>query len=164
MITIPDKSFTSDINLEDIYYTMTKKEMLDICNKLDLYVSPNVSKDKTASRLADEVLGEPINVLHQLCKNELQLLDEFVKAGADKYIVRPIRQTHYKLQKYGLVVTYIAKDENKWYMLMPNSVRESLAPLYETYLQMAEAGKKMPSPKELRLMAALRNMFGNIEQ
>ena len=103
MITIPDKSFTSDLELSEIYNVMTKKEMLDICKKLDLNVSPNVSKSQTAVRLAQEVLDEPINILHQLCKNELQLLDEFVTAGPNQYVVRPERERHYKLQKYGLV-------------------------------------------------------------
>ena len=84
---------------------MTKVEMLKICNKLELYVSPNLKKDETAKRVAREILDNPDDILHDLNKQELQIVDEFVKAGANFYVVRKIRKTYYKLQKYGLVVT-----------------------------------------------------------
>ena len=45
MITIKDTSFTSDISLVAILNVMTKVKMLKICDKLDLYVSPNLKKD-----------------------------------------------------------------------------------------------------------------------
>ena len=38
-------------------------------------------------------------------------------------------------------------------MLMPDEVRESLKDDYQTYLELAEAGTKLPSKKQLRLMA-----------
>lgn len=44
-ITIKDTTYTSDIPLSSILYVMTKVEMLKICNKLELYVSPNLKKD-----------------------------------------------------------------------------------------------------------------------
>ena len=36
-----------------------------------------------------------------------------------------------------------------------DSVRESLAPYYKDYLDLAEAGQKLPSKKQLRMMEAL---------
>ena len=36
--------------------------MLKVCDKLDLYVSPNLKKDETARRVAQELLDSPIAV------------------------------------------------------------------------------------------------------
>ena len=77
-ITINNKDFSSNINLAAIMNVMTKVEMLKICNKLELYVSPNLKKDETARRVAREILDNPNDVLHVLNKQELQLVDEFV--------------------------------------------------------------------------------------
>ncbi len=66
----------------------------------------------------------------------------------------------YKLQKFGLVVTYIDTANDQWHMLMPDTVRESLAPVYQVYLDLAEAGKKLPSKKQLRLMETLTRFKG----
>jgi hypothetical protein len=51
-------------------------------------------------------------------------------------------------------------ENEEWHMLMPDSVRESLAPYYQRYLELAEAGQKFPSKKQLRLMAALNAFMG----
>ena len=159
-ITIKNKDFSSNINLANIINVMTKVEMLKICDKLELYVSPNLKKDETARRVAREILDNPEDVLHVLNKQELQLVDEFVKAGANHYAVRKMRKTHYKLQQYGLVLTYKDMEHEEWHMLMPDSVRESLAPYYQGYLDLAEAGQKLPSKKQLRMMAALQAFMG----
>ncbi len=45
-------------------------------------------------------------------------------------------------------------------MLMPDAVRESLTSHYEDYLDMAETGVKLPSKKQLRMMAALSRFMG----
>lgn len=158
MVTIPNTEYTSNISLQAILNVMTKVEMLDICKKLDLYVSPNQKKEETARRVAIELLDNPISIVSTLCKVELQLLDEIVKAGENAYVVRKIRKTHYKLQKFGLVLTYIDYENKKWHLLMPNEVRESLAESYPLYLKMAEAGKKGPTPKELRMWSFLNNL------
>ena len=84
MITIGDKSFKSNIPLESILAVKTKVDMLKIIQKLDLYVSPNLNKGETARRVARELLGEPIAIISTLCKAELELLDEFIKAGEKK--------------------------------------------------------------------------------
>ena len=73
--------------------------MLKICKKLELYVSPNLKKDETARRIAQEILHNPLQVLLQLCKSELQLLDKIEKVGPNQYIVVKMRKTLYKLQK-----------------------------------------------------------------
>lgn len=159
MITLPDKSFKSSIRLSQVYGSMTKVNMLKICKKLDIYVSPNLHKDKTAARVAEAVLDDPISVLYALSKNELELLDEFVKAGANQYIVRKERKTAYMLQKLGLVVTYIDDEKGEWHMLMPDSVREALAPNYALYLKVAQNGGKGPSPRDLRMMSALGHLY-----
>jgi hypothetical protein len=160
MITIIDTSFTSDISLVGILGVMTKVEMIKICDKLDLYVSPNLKKDETARRVAREILDNPDDVLHVLNKQELQIIDEFVKAGPNHYAVRKMRKTFYKLQQYGLVLTYEDLANNQWHMLMPNEVREALKDRYPLYLDLADAGKKLPSKKQLRLMSALGMLMG----
>jgi hypothetical protein len=71
-----------------------------------------------------------------------------------------MRKTFYKLQQYGLVLTYEDLPNNQWHMLMPNEVREALKDRYPLYLDFADAGKKLPSQKQLRLMSALGMLMG----
>ena len=163
MITIKHTNFKSSIALADILAVKTKTDMLKICKTLELYVSPNLKKEETARRLASEILHHPINVLSQLCKSELQLLDKIEKAGPNQYIVVKQRKTLYKLQKFALVLTYEDNEKGEWHLLMPDSVRESLATSYPAYLQMAERGVKAPSPKELRMMSFMQRLMGGEE-
>ena len=158
MVTIKNTEFTSNLSLAAILNVMTKAQMLDICKKLELYVSPNLKKDETARRVAREILDNPDDVLHVLNKQELQIVDEFVKAGPNQYVIRKARKTFYKLQKFGLVLTFKDLDRDEWHMLMPDCVRESLSPYYENYLKLAEAGTKLPSKRQLRLMAVMDSL------
>lgn len=81
MIVIPNKNFTADsIRLVQLLNSTTKVNMLKACDKLDLYVSPNLKKDETVRRIAQEMLDNPIEILSRLNKQELQMVDEFVKA------------------------------------------------------------------------------------
>lgn len=106
MITIKNTDFTSNIDLAAILMVQTKEEMIETGRKLDLYVSPNLKKDKTARRLADEILDNPLAVLYSLSKTELQLVNDFVKTGPNKYVTMEMKKICYKLQKYALVLTY----------------------------------------------------------
>lgn len=118
MIVIPNKNFTADsIRLVQLLNSTTKVNMLKVCDKLDLYVSPNLKKDETARRIAQEMLDNPIEILSRLNKQELQMVDEFVKGDANTYVVR---KTQYKLQKLYLVATYEDKENQEWHMLMPS--------------------------------------------
>ena len=127
MITIKHTGFTSDISLASMLMVRTKENMLDTCKKLGLYVSPNLRKEETARRIAQEILDNPLAVLCSLSKSELQLVDEFVKAGPNQYITKKMRKTQYKLQKYALILTFEDFAANEWKMLMPDCVRESLS-------------------------------------
>ena len=158
MVTIKNTQFSSNQSLVAILNVMTKVKMLDICKKLDLYVSPNLKKDETARRVAQEILANPCDVLHVLNKQELQIVDEFVKAGPNQYVIRKMRKMPYKLQKFGLVLTYEDMEKEQWHMLMPDSVREAFAPKYQPYLDIAEKGAKLPSKKQLRLMSFLSSL------
>ncbi len=158
MITIKDTHFTSDVSLAGMLMVRTKEHMLQLCKKLDLYVSPNVKKAEMACRLANELLDNPLQILQTLSKTELRLVDEFVKAGPNTYIHCKMRKTILKLQKYSLVLTYENYENGEWVMLMPDCVRESLSESYHFYLDMAERGIKAPSVKELRLMSFLNSL------
>lgn len=158
MITIKDTHFTSDIDLASMLMVRTKENMMQLCKKLDLYVSPNLKKEETARRVARELLDNPLNVLQSLSKTELRLVDEFVKAGPNVYVHCKMRKTMLKLQKYGLVLTYEDHEKGEWVMLMPNCVRDSLAESYHFYLDMAEKGIKAPNVRELRIMAMLNKL------
>lgn len=82
MIVIPNKNFTAvSIRLVQLLNSTTKVNMLKACDKLDLYVSLNLKKDETARRIAQEMLDNPIEILSRLNKQELQIVDEFVKGG-----------------------------------------------------------------------------------
>ena len=161
MIVIPNKNFTADsIRLVQLLNSTTKVNMLKACDKLDLYVSPNLKKDETARRIAQEMLDNPIEILSRLNKQELQMVDEFVKGDANTYVVRKMRKTQYKLQKLFLVATYEDKENLEWHMLMPDELREALSSNYKFYLDLAEKGQKGPTAKQLRMMAAMKRIMG----
>ena len=163
MITIKDTHFTSDINLADMLMVRTKEYMLDTSKKLDLYVSPNLKKEETARRIAQEILDNPLAVLCSLSKSELQLLDEFVKAGPNQYITKKMRKTSYKLQKYSLILTYEDLATNEWKMLMPDCVQESLATTLPAVLSIVEKAGKMPSYKDLRMLSFLQSLEDDLK-
>ena len=161
MIVIPNKNFTADsIRLVQLLNSTTKVNMLKACDKLDLYVSPNLKKDETARRIAQEMLDNPIEILSRLNKQELQIVDEFVKGDANTYVVRKMRKTQYKLQKLYLVATYCDEVNQEWHMLMPDELREALSSNYKFYLDLAEKGQKGPTAKQLRMMAAMKRIMG----
>ena len=129
--------------------------MLKACDKLDLYVSPNLKKDETARRIALEMLDNPIEILSLLNKQELQIVDEFIKGAANTYVVSKMRKTQYKLQKLFLVATYEDKENQEWHMLLPAKLPQALSTSLNFYLDMANKGIKAPSAKQLRMMSAL---------
>ena len=101
MITISNTDFKSNISLSSILTVKTKADMLSVCKKLDLYVSPNLKKEETARRLAIEMLEYPMNVLAQFCKAELQLLDKLIKAGANEYVMGRCVNLHTSFRNSG---------------------------------------------------------------
>ena len=164
MIVLPDTTtFDSSIRLVQLVGGVTKANMLKVCDNLDLYVSPNLKKDETARRVAQELLDSPIEILSNLNKQELQIIDEFVKGGANTYVVRKMRKTQYKLQKLFLVATYEDKENQEWHMLMPSELTKALSTSLNFYLDMANNGVKAPSAKQLRMMSALGQFFGGKE-
>ena len=104
-----------------------------------MYVSPNLNKEETARRVAEGILSAPVNIMCSLCKAEHQLLEVFVTASANAYVVRKIRKTLYKLQKFGLVLTYEDDAKGEWHMLMPDSVRDSLADFVPQFMNYINA-------------------------
>ncbi len=161
MITLPNKSYTAtSVTLEQILCSTTKENMLKVCKKFDLYVSPNLRKDETARRLAVELIDNPLEILTRLSKTELQLLDEIMQGDDTTYVVRKQRKTPYILQKYYLVLTYCDPADQTWHLLMPSALRQSLSTNYKFFLDLAIQGKKAPTAKDLRLMMALRDMLG----
>ena len=164
MIVLPDtKTFDSSIRLVQLVGGVTKVNMLKVCDSLDLYVSPNLKKDETARRVAQELLNSPIEILSNLNKQELQIIDEFVKGGANTYVVRKMRKTQYKLQKLYLVATYEDKENQEWHMLMPSELTKTLSTSINFYLDMVNKGIKAPSAKQLRMMSALCQFLGGKE-
>lgn len=105
--------------------------------------------------MADEILENPLAVLSSLSKTELQLVDEFVKAGPNKYITR---KTYYKSQKYSLVLTYENFEAGEWKMLMPDCVRESLSTSLPAIISIVEKTGKAPKYRDLRRLAFLNGL------
>lgn len=161
MVTIKDKSFSSNQKLSEILYVMKKEELLKIAKRLDFYVSPNVSKDKVATRLSASMLGEPIEIVSRLSKKELLLLEELINAGPNTYVEKKWRKSLYMLQKWGLVLTYEDEPNGKQHLLMPDEVREALASVSPAYIAMAKDGKNGPSAKELRMASMMASLLGH---
>ena len=93
-------------------------------------------------------------------KQELQIVDEFVKGDANTYVVRKMRKTQYKLQKLFLVATYEDKETQEWHMIMPSELSKALSTSLNFYLDIANKGVKAPSAKQLRMMSALGQFLG----
>lgn len=110
--------------------------------------------------MAEGILSAPVNIMCSLCKAEHQLLEVFVTASANAYVVRKIRKTLYKLQKFGLVLTYEDDAKGEWHMLMPDSVRDSLADFVPQFMNYINAGQPIPSAKEIRMRMALHRFLG----
>ena len=163
MVTIKDKSFRSAQKLSSILYVMKKDELLKIAKRLDFYVSPNITKDKIASRLAAAMLAEPVEIVSRLSKTELLLLEELINAGPDSYVEKKLRKSPYMLQKWGLVLTYEDEANGRWHLLMPDEVRETLAPVGASYIAIAKEGKKGPSAKELRMASFMADLLGHTD-
>ena len=96
-------------------------------------------------------------------KQELQIVDEFVKGDANTYVVRKMRKTQYKLQKLYFVATYEDKESQEWHMLMPSELSKALSTSLNFYLDMENKGVKAPSAKQLRMMSALGQILGSKE-
>lgn len=163
MVTLPDKTFKSSLKFADILYVMKKDELLKIAKRLDFNVSPNINKDKVASRLADSMLAEPIEIVSRLSKTELLLLEELLNAGPNTYVEKKWRKSLYMLQKWGLVLTFEDEPNDRQYLLMPDEVREALASVSSTYIALAKDGKKGPSAKELRMASAMASILGHTD-
>ncbi|WP_195288785.1 hypothetical protein [Bacteroides uniformis] len=118
-----------------------------------------MKKEETARRVAEGILSAPVNIMCSLCKAEHQLLEVFVTASANAYVVRKIRKTLYKLQKFGLVLTYEDDAKGEWHMLMPDSVRDSLADFVPQFMNYINAGQPIPSAKEIRMWMALHRFW-----
>lgn len=160
--TVRDMNVRSaDMTLAFLLTFHAKKDLIGIADRLDLYVSPNITKEKMSQRLAAAVLANLIEIVFRLSKSELQLLDELVKAGPDAFVQRKQRKTYYMLQKLGLVVTYEDDAKGLWHMMMPDEVRTALQDIYPSYLEMALAGKKGPTAKQLRMASFMRQFLGH---
>lgn len=161
MVTIQNTDFHSNVALARILECKTKEAMSKIANRLDLYVSPNIAKAKMATRLADGMLENPIEIVSRLSKTELLLLEEFLNAAPGTYIVKKQRKVQYMMQKWCLILTYEDTPNGKWHMMMPDEVRDALAPVAPAYIELAKAGVKGPSAKELRMRSFMADLLGH---
>lgn len=59
-----------------------------------------------------------------------------------------------------MVLTYCDEEKGEWHMLMPAEPRKSLSEDYKAYLDLALQGKKGPSAKDLRMMAFMKDLYG----
>lgn len=148
MITIQNTAFESSMHLCDLLDLMTKDKIVAMITKLDEYISPNLKKAETVKRAAEMILRCPRMVLDDLNKNELQLVKSFIDAGANAYIECKMHKADYKLQKYGLVLTYEDDANQIWKLLMPDEVREAFARDIDESIKDKELHPKKLSRKE----------------
>lgn len=134
-VSLPDKTFTSQILLVDILsafppeYLEYIRSVLGIkpeCIQHSSGVKPEVRV--TPSSLERIMLKNPDRLYRAVIKTKADaaLLDEFLESSPDKYIIRKAGARFFKLQSLGLVATYKHIDNNEWHMLMPDDVRQAL--------------------------------------
>lgn len=158
MVTISNTDFKSDMRLCNVFNVVAKDKIVGTIIKLGEYISPNLKKGETAVRAADIILHNPLLVLDDLNKNELQLVKEFVAAGSNVYVERKMRKTFYKLQKYNLVLTYEDNGNQVWKMLMPDEVREAFARHIGEAMEYKELYPHKLSSKERAINAFLSSL------
>lgn len=159
MITIPNIDYTSDIKMTDALSGVTKLEMFKIVRKLELFVSKDLDGEELVTRFAEELIKADIEILCTLDKQELKIVEEFVKGGKNTHVVRKMRTKPYLLQKYCLVLTYCDEENEQCHLLMPDEMRESLAKRLPYFLDLAKRGLKPASARQIRLAAAVRPEF-----
>lgn len=98
--------------------------------------------------------------MSRLSKTELLILEEILDAGPNAYIEKKMRKTPYMLQKWGLVFTNEDEAAGKWYLLMPDEVREALEECARPYIALAKEGKPLPTAKDLRMRAVMTDLLG----
>lgn len=59
------------------------------------------------------------------------MLDNLINVGPDTYV----EKNPYMLQNWGLVLTYEDEVNSKWHLLMPDVVREALARVGTSYIE-----------------------------
>lgn len=155
MLVIPDKTYTADITLEDILSYFPKPYLQSICRRTSLFVNERIRTDETARRLAIEILTHPEEVLSSLNMDDLLLAKELLSSS---YVERTPSDKFYKLQTLGLVVTYENANHDRWYILMPSSLRKAIAAYVPLYIMCAEKGLSYPSTRNKRI-AELMNLL-----
>lgn len=137
-VSLPDKTFTSQILLVDILsafppeYLERIRSVLGIKPERIQYSSGVKSEVRvTPSSLERIMLKNPDRLYRAVIKTKADaaLLDEFLESSPDKYIIRKAGARFFKLQSLGLVATYKHIDNNEWHMLMPDDVRQALRSL-----------------------------------
>ncbi len=121
------KAPLNGLHLHSILFHETKREMIEVAKMLGLRVSSRLQSPDYALRLADVMLENPKILLSYLDNTELEILEKIIAASDGEYTPVVIRNTIYKLQELGLTVTYVDKDNQLWWLLMPKELRECLA-------------------------------------
>jgi len=128
---------------------VNKETLLYIASLYGLKLPKSDTKDKLAEALSTYVLSSPEKVLELLSSKELEVLKDFVKAGADTHVVRPNRKFYHTMRGLLLVSVCHNKQERKLYFLLPDELRELFAPLLDK--QLKEARKREKAAKEASL-------------
>ena len=122
---------------------VNKETLLFIAGRFGISLPKSYSKEKTAEKLSDYVLKNPMKCLEQLSVKELEVLKEAVKAGADTHIVRPNRRFYDAMRQLLLVSTFHHKKERKLYFLLPDELRDLFAPLLDKAIKEEKKREKL---------------------
>lgn len=159
MKSLSNLNYTSDIKMTDALSGATKSEMFKIVRKLDLFVRQDLDGEELVTRFVEDLIKADIEILCNLDKQELKIVEEFVNGGPNTHVVRKMRTRPYLLQKYCIVLTYCDEETKQWHLLMPDEMRESLAKRLPYFLDLAKRGLKPASARQIRLAAAVRPEF-----
>lgn len=132
---------------------VNKDTLLHVAGMYGLKVPKSHTKERMAGTIADFVLSNPETCLEKLSVKELDVLKDFVKAGADTHVVRPVRKFYKTMRELLLVSVCHNKKERKLYFLLPDELRELFAPLLDKAIKDArkrEKDIKAATPKPLK--------------
>ena len=101
---------------------------------------------------------EVIELVMSVNPKAIMVIKSTIPVGYTEMIRKKMRKTQYKLQKYSLILTFEDFETGEWKMLMPDSVRESLAASLPAILSIAEKTGKAPKYMDLRMLAFFNSL------
>ncbi len=152
MITLRQPDFRTNIHLEYFLEVDKRTELYAAARDLGINHCSRCIKQELADLIRQMILQHTDSVLQQLPLEELQYVKQLVEAGPDTCMEVPIQKDFYFLQRFYLVVSYEDQKRNIYHLVMPDEVREAIAPLIDAAIEREAEQEKSVVGKTVQLL------------